>query len=77
MAREAKRASRQPLGYVVVGGLLFSQLVTLYLTPVVLHLHGAAAGAARAPVTAKQQPGRAVRSVGEIAHRTATLLGHA
>jgi HAE1 family hydrophobic/amphiphilic exporter-1 len=26
--------SRQPLGMVVVGGLLFSQLVTLYLTPV-------------------------------------------
>jgi HAE1 family hydrophobic/amphiphilic exporter-1 len=26
---------RQPLGLVVVGGLVFSQVITLYITPVV------------------------------------------
>ena len=35
--------ARQPLGLVVVGGLLFSQLVTLYPDAGGLHLHGAAA----------------------------------
>ena len=32
---EADAASRIPLGVVVVGGLVFSQIITLYITPVV------------------------------------------
>jgi len=35
LGRGAGADARQPLGLAVVGGLLFSQLVTLYLTPVV------------------------------------------
>ena len=31
----AVRLSRIPLGVVVVGGLIFSQVVTLYITPVI------------------------------------------
>jgi len=35
LAYGADGEARQPLGLVIVGGLLLSQLVTLYLTPVI------------------------------------------
>ena len=47
--------ARRPLGLAVVGGLLFSQMVTLYLTPVVyIYMSG---------ITAKRKSKQATRSL--------------
>ena len=63
--------SRRPLGIVVVGGLAFSQVVTLYVTPVIytyfdelkLRFSKGAEAASRKPEAGTLQPGVATASV--------------
>jgi HAE1 family hydrophobic/amphiphilic exporter-1 len=64
--------ARRPLGLAVVGGLLFSQLVTLYLTPVYYtYLEAWVArwrGPASAPTFAAESPVDPARAVPRRAH---------
>jgi multidrug efflux pump subunit AcrB len=64
---------RQPLGYAIVGGLIVSQALTLYTTPIVFlyvdHLNAWLTGASRS---------KAGRMAGEISHRQVppAIAGH-
>ncbi len=64
--------ARQPLGLAVVGGLLFSQFITLYITPVVyLYLEAAGAEIWNHPHLAPPHSAGCSRSGGELARRCA------
>jgi len=57
LGRGAGADARQPLGLAVVGGLLFSQFITLYITPVIyLYLEGAARRMGRIRIWRRRAP---------------------
>ena len=57
---------RQPLGYAIVGGLIVSQLMTLYTTPVVyLYLEKLSALLSRKSPASVKVPAETSREIGE------------
>lgn len=64
---------RQPLGYTIVGGLMLSQILTLYTTPVVyLYLDRLGSWLTRSKPQAGDPPGSpAAKSATELSHEPA------